>query len=107
MDHILGESMHAEHDGEVSVSIEGLDGPRNNLSITIQKVRAGLTPRPSRCSCEPDARSATEWRPTKAHLKVLRGPPMPIFSESCLQNMNGPTLNFDLDLTTSAYILEI
>ena len=39
MDNILGQSMHGDHDGEVSFSIRGHDGPRNSDSMVIQKVR--------------------------------------------------------------------
>ena len=40
MENMLGQSMHGDHDGKVSFSIRGLDGPRNSHAMVIQKARA-------------------------------------------------------------------
>ena len=74
MENMLGQSMHGHHDGKVRFSIRGLDGPRNSHGMVIKKARFT----PSRRSCELDTRPAAELGPSKAPLKVLRGPPIPI-----------------------------
>ena len=71
MENMLGQSMHGDHDGKARFSIQGLDGPRNSHGMVIKKARCT----PSRRSCEPDTRPAAELGPSKAPLKVLRGPP--------------------------------
>ena len=75
---MLGQSMHDDHDGKVRFSIRGLDGPRNSHGTVIKKARFA----PPRRSCEPDTRPAAELGPSKAPLKVLRGPPIPILPGS-------------------------
>ena len=78
MENMLGQSMHGYHDGKVGFSIRGLDGTRNSHGMVIKKGRFT----PSRRSCEPDTRPAAELGPSKAPLKVLRGPPIPILPGS-------------------------
>ena len=78
MENMLGQSMHGHHDGKVRFSIRGLDGPRNSHGMVIKKARF----LPSRRSCEPDTRPAAELGPSRAPLKVLRGPPIPILPGS-------------------------
>ena len=39
MGNMLGQSMHGDHDGMVSFSIRGPDGPRNSHGMVFQKAR--------------------------------------------------------------------
>ena len=78
MGSMLGQSMRGDHGGKVGFSFRGPDGPRNSHGMIFKKARFA----PSRRSCELDTRPAAELGPSKAPLKVLRGPLIPILPGS-------------------------